>query len=190
LITVVELFCKSEKAGLKSYERKYERIEPILWKEPASGESAWHPPVVRTLIKEFMDNLLLRPDWVKLEADMREAVNKILGKFWLNPAHDEVKAFGSCRYEHGFDPESYSYPLARRFQWIDLLRILRYRKFKPLPAFSWEKGSYVITPVPLRFLIKIALFLRRSTKPPQQCTDTRRDNTAVKKHAPLRTLRD
>ncbi|MGH7198401.1 MAG: hypothetical protein ACREH5_06660 [Candidatus Omnitrophota bacterium] len=165
LMTLIELFCKSEHAGLAGYEKMNGSIEPALAKRPAPDESAWQPPLVRGTVRDFINNLPIHDDLVNVEADMREAVHHVLREFWLDPTYEEVRACAGSRYEHGFGSETFSHPLARRFQWIDLLKTLWYGKLSFRPCMSWFKGSFVLTPAPLRFLIRAGLYLRRTKKP-------------------------
>jgi hypothetical protein len=154
----METLCSSDSDSVTGYVKVGDSIQPVFSKNnSASRVREWGYPLVRQTILRFAEEISSSLCLVDTNADVRPAAAQVLETFWLDPTPDEAKCWGSFPFEDG----SVVKPIAVPYPWSSVFSALRTGSI-PRPPTYWRAGSWVITPRPVKFLIKLCCRLRRA----------------------------
>jgi len=153
---IMETFCAADHGMTTEFIRENGSIRPALKEECNSKVIDWGLPIVRQSVSTFLENLLLDPELVDWQADVREATIKILRAFWLEPTRAEAFAWGNFPYEDDQSGERW-YPLAEPYRVGDVFEAFWLGRAPNRDrASAWVEGSVLKTSPSLRMAIRVA----------------------------------
>lgn len=162
LLRVLEAFCYADHGTVIDFKENCQKVQPVLKDKNNQQLMDWGLPLIRKTVGFFAENLLLDPNLVSLETDVRGATADTLKAFWLTPTTAEAMAFGGLPYDVGYGKSSYQLPFARRYQWKHVIgSFWSGNEGREHPAM-WEEGSFALTPYPVRYALKGAIRLSRA----------------------------
>jgi FMN phosphatase YigB (HAD superfamily) len=156
----LEMFCSGDHGTVTGFTDDGDAVRPILKEQHNQAVIHWGLPVVRETVCHFVDNLFLDATLVNPHADIREAVMQLLDTFWASPSFDEAQAWGEFPWEDGFGDETSVNPSAKAYSTWDVLKTLRHGRVVLPHRASWHEASLVLTPRPIRAMLKGALRVR------------------------------
>ncbi|WP_372624422.1 hypothetical protein [Falsiroseomonas sp.] len=163
VVTLVEMFCAADHGTVLGYQRRGDRVEPLLERATSPAQD-WGLPLLRRVTAAFLDAMLppLRrdPGLVDLRSDLRPAIRDALDLFWLAPTRAEVRHWGDFPVEEGFAP-SLVLPIAEPMPLREVLGALRRGTLRLRRPHTWPMGAALLSPWPVRATLRLAWWLRR-----------------------------
>lgn len=155
----LELFCGANHGVTLGYRLQDGRFEPVLAGDSHPGLTAWGIDTVHETILAFVEALLLDPELVSPDVDMRRTIADVFRPFVSTPTAQEAAAWGAYPFEYGRNGEiaaTLATPLTLR----QLPRMLRVGSPRTRAGTEWKEGSLAVTPAPARLVLQAALRLR------------------------------
>ena len=156
----LEMFCAGDHGTVTGFTDQGDSVRPNLKEQRNQAVIDWGLPIIRETACRFVDNLLLDSTLVNSYADIREATVELLETFWLRPSFDEARAWGEFPWEDGFGENSFVNPSAMAYNSRDVLKALRFGRIVPHHRAAWHEASLVLTPRPIRTMLKAAIGVR------------------------------
>lgn len=148
LVTFLEMICSADHGSVLTYQQVGDRVEPVLTDEVNHAVLGWGYSIVRESIQCFSEQILLHPDYVKIESDMRPVLERLLTEFWSNLTPEEAKVWGKFPMEDGWGEQASVNPLARPYSFGLLLLVLRGKI--DIRRHWWHTAAIKMSSYPLR----------------------------------------
>jgi len=106
---LMEMFCTSLSGGLRHYESRNGRYEPVLREANTSAVWEWGFERMRNSILRFAENLAGKAKQMKTPAFLPpSATDTLLRAFWFRPTRSEARVWGQFPFEEDPSAESFS----------------------------------------------------------------------------------
>ena len=158
LVPVMEMFCAADHGSVTGFEQFGPKINVQMREPQNTAAIQWGLPLVQQTISTFADHLILDPELVDVDADVRPAVVDVLRAFWLSPMTSEAVAWGGYPYEDDQLGTSTT-KLAQRYVASDAFSALYRGRVPRHHRAGWIHGSLALTDPITRRLMTFAAAL-------------------------------
>ena len=160
---LIEVFAAADHGTVLGYELSGALIRPRL--APWAVEiGSWGLDQMRQTIVGTAEHLVLDPELVDLDADLREPVRDVMSRLWSTPTVGEATVWGRFPFE-GTSGQDAGEPLARPYR---LREVLAGTMAGSLPVdnwYFWREASEALSPPPVRVGIRSARAVKNGLGP-------------------------
>jgi FMN phosphatase YigB (HAD superfamily) len=151
---LLEVFAAADHGTVLGYETAGDGVRPRLapW---ASEIGGWGLDRMRRTILDTAQHLVLDPELVDLEADLRAAVREVMARLWSTPTPDEAAVWGRFPFE-GTSGQDAAEPLARPYKMREVLVGARAGGLPFDSWYFWSEASEAVSPPSVRTAIQAA----------------------------------
>jgi len=150
----MEMFCAGDHPTVLGYQEREGRMVPIFAKPSQDDVVRWGLSMLRKVVDDFSRQLSL--GFAHEAGDMRASIAKALQCFWFQPSLAEATTWGAFPWEDGVG-DVCRRPLAQRYQWSDVLRVLRTQRVPMTRRIFWRPAALALTPRLLRVALQQSL---------------------------------
>lgn len=160
---LLEVFAAADHGTVLGYEVTGGRVRPRL--APWAGQiGSWGLDQMRRTIVDTAEHLVLDPELVDLDADLREAVREVMARLWSTPTAEEAAVWGRFPFE-GTSGEDTGEPLARPYRMREVLAGAVAGSLLVDNWYFWREASEALSPPPVRFGIRSARAVKNRLGP-------------------------
>jgi FMN phosphatase YigB (HAD superfamily) len=150
----IEIFCTGSHGTVLRFEKKGDRVAPVLEREYNSTGFVNMLSILRRTVNNFIENLLLDETAIDFQADIRYCSAKVFEMFWFQPTDDEAKVWSMFPWEtHFARGGSHREYWAMAYKLKHLLPVMKTGEFPKHHRSSWIYGSLVLTPRYIRTIL-------------------------------------
>ena len=160
---LIEVFAAADHGTVLGYELSGDLVRPRL--APWAGQiGSWGLDQMRRTIVDTAEHLVLDPELVDLDADLREAVREVMARLWSTPTAEEAAVWGRFPFE-GTSGEDTGEPLARPYRMREVLAGAVAGSLLVDNWYFWREASEALSPPPVRFGIRSARAVKNRLGP-------------------------
>ena len=115
-------------------------------------------------IVDTAEHVVLDPELVDPEADLREAVREVMVRLWSTPTAEEAAVWGSFPFE-GTSGRDAAKPLARPYTMLEVLSRATKGSLTSDNWYFWREASEALSTPPTRTAIKAARAVKHRVGP-------------------------
>lgn len=153
MVPFLEVFATADHGTVTDYEDHGPVVRPKLAASNHQLAASTGLRIMRGVMETFVSHLVLDPDLVDRDADVREPVLEVLRLLVESPSGDEASVWGS--FPFGSDDESSGGRLASTWSLLDVLGLVRGRSL-PSNWYTWRAGSLRLSSGPVRGAVRAA----------------------------------
>ena len=156
-----EVFCAADHGAVVGYERRHERVRPVLLMDRSARIRDWGIDRVQLSICTFTEAVLSAPMSPEVfeQADLSQLVEALMAMLWNAPAPDEAAAWGTFPWEQ--DATSSEIPVGPPVAWRDLLTIV---KRGPWQEPIWRAAAETRSPTYIRAILRLGRLAPRPVR--------------------------
>lgn len=142
--SLMESFCTADHGTVESYEKKNNKIVPVLSTIKNDKIIEWELNTIQETVCKFTEALFVEENYVDPYVHLRPVVAKLIETFARNPTKQEAIAWGSFQLEEN-SLEIRFLPLAQPYRLKHIYNI--FKNGDPLQhKLSWMEGAMAMTP--------------------------------------------
>lgn len=161
----LELFCAADHGSVTSYSQGDDGVfYPVLTSATSPAAQDARFDLLRGAIERFAAEVVLNPDLVDVGADMSSITFDALQRFWREATRAESSAWGSFPIDTGSGHATEVISLASPYTSREVIASAMSNGARPGHGQRWPGGSYALSPVGVRALVRAGVIARGLTR--------------------------
>jgi FMN phosphatase YigB (HAD superfamily) len=166
LRTAFQMFCGADHGTALGYERRGDRLEPVLAGDENEPLQAWGLATLRETLREVASEVVLDEDLLDVGVSLAPTACAVVWEFIRHPTGEEARAWGAHPLEGGEVTAAAQKPLAGPYTRGAVVKALLdgsilAGRFPGYAWHSWHEGSRAMSAPDLRAIIRTAEGARR-----------------------------